>query len=62
MPQTVGCTGSAFAVEAKILFVEDSFEKLALPLGKMRSVGSGMRHCSLRTAEVTDVFVGVFTP
>lgn len=34
MPQTVGGTGSAFAVKAKILFVEDGFEKLALPLAK----------------------------
>ena len=34
MPQTVGRTGSSFAVKAKILFVEDGFEKLALPLRK----------------------------
>jgi len=30
--------------------------------GKMRSVGSGVRHCSLAAAEVTDVFWDVFTP
>jgi len=34
MPQTAGRTWSAFAVETKLLFVEDGFEKLALPLGK----------------------------
>jgi hypothetical protein len=33
-PQTVGRTGSAFAVETKILFVADGFEKFALPLRK----------------------------
>jgi hypothetical protein len=27
-----------------------------------QSVGSGMRHCSLRAAEVTDVFVGALAP
>jgi hypothetical protein len=41
MPQTVGCTGSAFAVKAKILFVEDSLKKLTLPLGKNEIGGSG---------------------
>ncbi len=34
MPHTVGRTGSSFAVKAKILFVEDGFEKFALPLRK----------------------------
>jgi hypothetical protein len=34
MPQTVRRAGLAFAVDAEILFVEDGFEKLALPLGK----------------------------
>jgi hypothetical protein len=29
---------------------------------KMRSMGSGMRHCSVGAAEVTDDFWGVFTP
>ena len=32
IPHTVGCTRSAFSVETKLLFVEDSFEQLALPL------------------------------
>ena len=32
MSLAVGGTGSAFAVETKLLFVEDGFEKLALPL------------------------------
>ena len=41
MPQTVGCTGSSFAVETKLLFGEDSFEKLALPLGKNEIGGFG---------------------
>ena len=31
MSLAVGGTGSAFAVETKLLFVEDGFEKLALP-------------------------------
>jgi len=31
-------------------------------LGKLRSVGSGLRHCSPRTLEFTEVSVGVFTP
>jgi len=34
MPQTVGGTGSAVTIEAKILFVEDSLEEFALPLRK----------------------------
>lgn len=41
MPQTVGCTRSAVAVETKLLFAEDSFEKLALPLGKNEIGGFG---------------------
>lgn len=41
MPQTVGCTRSAFPVETKLLFVEYSFEKLALPLGKNEIGGFG---------------------
>ena len=31
MPLAVGGTGSAFVVETKLLFVEDGYEKLALP-------------------------------
>jgi hypothetical protein len=31
-------------------------------LGKMRSAGSGVRHCSPWTWEFTEVPVGVFTP
>jgi hypothetical protein len=34
LPQTVGRTRSPFAVETKLLFLKDSFEKLALPLRK----------------------------
>jgi hypothetical protein len=41
IPQTVGCTGSSFAVKAKILFVEDGFEKLALPPRKNKVRRSG---------------------
>jgi len=40
MPQTVGCPGSAVAVEAEIFFLEDGLEKLALPLGKDEVGGS----------------------
>src|SRR6516162_26402 len=39
MPQTVGCTGSAVTIEAKILFVEDGLEKFALPLRKNQVSG-----------------------
>ena len=45
MPQAVRRSRSAFAIEAKILFVEDGFEKLALPLGKDEVVG--FRHAPL---------------
>ena len=45
MPQAVRRSRSALAIEAKILFVEDGFEKLALPLGK-DEVG-GFRHAPL---------------
>ena len=41
MPQTVGCPGSAVAVEAEIFFLEEGLEKLALPLGKDEVGGSG---------------------
>ena len=41
MPQTVGCTGSAFAVEMKILLIKDSLEKFALPLRKNKVRRSG---------------------
>jgi hypothetical protein len=34
MPQTVGRAGATFAVETKLLFVEDRLKKLALPPGK----------------------------
>ena len=41
-----GGTGSAFAVETKLLFVEDGFEKLALPLWE-NQVGGFRRAPSL---------------
>jgi hypothetical protein len=44
------------------LFVEDGFEKLALPLWKIRSVGSGVRPRCPKTAEVSDMLVGMYTP
>ena len=42
MPQTVGGTGSAVTIEAKILFLEDGLEKFALPVWK--NEGSGFGH------------------
>src|SRR5215472_7201824 len=41
MPQTVGGTGSAVAIEAKILFVEDGLEKFPLPLRENQVSGFG---------------------
>jgi hypothetical protein len=41
MPQTVGGTGSAVTIEAKILFVENGLEKFALPLRKNQVRGFG---------------------
>jgi hypothetical protein len=45
MPQAVRRSRSAFSIDAKTLFVEDGFEKLALPLGKDEV--SGFRHTPL---------------
>jgi len=41
MPHTVGCTGSAIAIEAKTLFIEDGLEEFALPLRKNEVSGFG---------------------
>jgi len=41
VPQTVGGTGFAVTIEAKILFVEDGLEKFALPLRKNQVSGFG---------------------
>ena len=62
MPQAVRRARSAFSVDAELFLVEDSFEKLSLPLGKNQIVGSGVRHCALGTAGVSDVPVGAFAP
>jgi hypothetical protein len=61
MSLAAGGTGSAFAVKPKLLFVEDGLEKLAL-FGKIRSVGSGVRPRCPKTAEVSDMLVGMYTP
>jgi len=61
MPQIEGCTGSAFTVETKILFVEDSFER-ALPLRKNKVCRLGRAPLFAKAGEVEDVLVGVFTP
>ena len=41
MPQTVGSTGSAFAVKTKLLFLKGSFEKIARTLRKSQVSGFG---------------------
>jgi hypothetical protein len=46
MPLAAGGTGSAFAVETKLRFVEEGFEKLGLPLWE-NQVGGFRRAPSL---------------
>ena len=41
MPQTIGGTGAAVTIEAKILLVEDGLEEFALPLRKDQVGGFG---------------------
>jgi hypothetical protein len=62
MPQTVGGTGSALTIEAKILFVEYGLEEFALPLRKNQVSGrihgiqiSGIHPPNLATHPVMDV-------
>ena len=58
MPQTVGRTRSAFAVETKLFFVEDGFEKLALPLGKNEIRGSGRAPLFAKSQRRSRTFLG----
>jgi hypothetical protein len=62
MPQAVRRARLALTVDAELFLFDDGFEKFSLPLGKIRSVGSGVRHCPLGAADVSDVPVGAFTP
>jgi hypothetical protein len=40
----------AFTVDAKLFLIEDGFEKLSLPFGKIKSVGSGDAPLSVRNS------------
>lgn len=58
MPQTVRRTRSAFAVEAKIFFIEDGLEKFALPFRKEEVRRSGRAPLFARDSRGLERFCG----
>ena len=51
-----------FAVEAERFLIENDLKNLALPLGRIRSVGPGVRPFSLAIADVSDVPLDALAP